>query len=159
MIENNYESLDVKEQMVDTDNHDFRPVAGGGFIPPNGGDIIGAYTLGELSKTYWIPGRKLYKSSFPIPKDGATISVQRSDVICQTGYQADKHDFYFGETFEEVDSAGKDDGAFQITLSGNENVFSVPSLEANKVYYWRVDALGGENIYKGDIWSFTTGLP
>ena len=31
-IENNYESQDVKRQMVDTDNSDFRPVPGGGFI-------------------------------------------------------------------------------------------------------------------------------
>ena len=31
-IENNYESQDVKRQMVDTDNSDYRPVPGGGFI-------------------------------------------------------------------------------------------------------------------------------
>ena len=90
MIENNYESLDVKEQMVDTDNYDFRPVAGGGFITPDGGQIIGAYTSGESSLTYWIPGRKLYKSSFPIPRDGGTVPAERMDVICQTGFRAGK---------------------------------------------------------------------
>ena len=76
MIENNYESLDVKDQMVDTNNYDFRPVQGGAFITPDGGEIIGAYTNGESSLTYWIPGRKLYKASFPIPKDGATVSAE-----------------------------------------------------------------------------------
>ena len=98
----------------------------------------------------------MYKSSFPIPKDGATISNVRADVICQTGYKADEHDFYFGETFEEVDSAGAGDVAFQQTLSGDENIFPIPSLSVDKVYYWRVDARRGDDTYKGDVWSFTT---
>ena len=57
---------------------------------------------------YWIPGRRLYKASAPIPRDGAQVSAaERADVICQTGYLAEKHDFYFGDSFEEVDAAGK----------------------------------------------------
>ena len=156
IIENNYNSTDVKEQMIDTGNYDFRPLPGGNFITPDGGEIIGAYTLGESSLTYWIPGRKLYKSSFPIPKDGGTANASRVDVICQTGYQAHEHDFYFGGTFEEVDSAGQGDAEFQMTLFDNENIFSVPSLSVDKVYYWRVDARRGDTTYKGDIWSFVT---
>ena len=156
MIENNYESLDVKEQMIDTDNFDFRPVPGGAFITPDGGEIIGAYTGGESSLTYWIPGRKLYKASFPIPKDGATVSSERGDVICQTGYLADEHDLYFGDNFDDVDSATKNDAAYQMTLNGNDNIFALPSIESGKEYFWRVDALRGDNAYKGDVWSFTT---
>ena len=86
LIENNYEGLDVKEQMIDVANHDFRPVPGGGFFTPDGGEIIGAYTEGESSQFYWIPGRKLYKASFPIPQDGATVPAERGDVICKTAY-------------------------------------------------------------------------
>ena len=156
VIENNYESLEVKEQMIDTDNYDFRPVSSGGFITPDGGEIIGAYTGGESSLTYWIPGRKLYKASFPIPKDRATVSVERSDVICQTGYLAKKHDFYFGDNFDEVHSATKDDDAYRKTLHDNENIFALPSIESGKEYFWRVDAHRGNNAYKGDVWSFTT---
>merc|ERR1712038_1130094 len=156
VIENNYESNNVKQQMMDTDNYDFRPVVGGAFITPDGGDIIGAYTSGESSLIYWIPGRKLYKTSFPIPQDGVMVSAERTDVICRTGYVADHHDFYFGETFEGVDSAGKEDDAFVMTLSGDENVFTVPSLVSGKIYYWRVDAGRGNDIYKGDVWSFET---
>merc|ERR1712226_1784872 len=106
-VENNYESQDVKKQMIDTNNKDFRPTPGGGFT--NGSQIKGAYVLGESSLTYWIPGRKLYKTSNPIPQDGVTISFERRQVICQTGYLADKHHFYIGETFEEVDEAGIED--------------------------------------------------
>ena len=142
--------------MKDTDNYDFRPVIDGGFITPDGSEIIGAYTSGDSSQFYWIPGRKLYKTSFPIPQNGAEVFAKRKDVICQTGYMADHHDFYFGETYSEVDSAGKDDNAFQVSLSGEENVFTIPSLSSGKMYYWRVDAVRADNVFKGDVWSFET---
>ena len=155
-IENNYESQDVKQQMVDPDNNDYRPVVGGGFISQDGGDTIGAYVLGDSSKVYWIPGRKLYKASVPIPHDGSEVSAERADVICQTGYLAEKHDFFFGDSFEEVDTAGKDDDAYQSTLHNDKNVFALPSLESGREYFWRVDAKRGGHVYKGDIWSFST---
>ena len=155
VVENNYESQDVKEQMVDSANFDFRPIAGGAFITPDGGEIIGAYTSGETSLTYWMPGRRLYKTSFPIPSDGATVTAsERKDVICQIGYLADQHDFYFGDNFDNVDSAGKDDDTFQMTLNGEENIFSLPALTPDTVYYWRVDARRGDDVFKGDTWSF-----
>ena len=156
VVENNYDAQDVKDQMVDADNYDFRPAAGGGFITPDGGEIIGAYTLGESSLTYWIPGRKLYKASFPIPPDQGTVKAERSDVICNTGYMADRHDFYFGEFYDEVEAAGRDDDAFQMTLNGDENIFALPALSVGKEYYWRVDAGRGDYVYKGDVWSFVT---
>ena len=156
IIENNYEGQDIKEQMVDPDNSDYRPVQGGGFITPDGGEIIGAYTTGEGVKRYWIPGRKLYKASFPIPHDGAKVSSDRVDVICQTGYLADKHDFYFGDNFDEVNSAGRDDEAYQETLHDDKNIFALPTIKSDKEYFWRVDAHRGEYVYKGDVWSFKT---
>merc|ERR1719328_370201 len=97
----------------------------------------------------WISGRKLYKTSFPIPHDGVTVSSERSDVICQTGYLAEKHDFYFGDNFDNVNSAGKDDDAYQMTLDGEENIFSLPALTPDTVYYWRVDARRGDEVFKG----------
>ena len=85
---------------------------------------------------YWIPGRRLYKASTPIPRDGAQVSAaERADVICQTGYLAEKHDFYFGDSFEEVDAAGKEDDAYQETLHDEKNVFALPSLKPGKEYF------------------------
>ena len=52
--------------------------------------------------------------------------------------------------------AGKDDEAYQMTLHDDKNVFALPSLERGKAYFWRVDAKRGDNVYKGDVWSFTT---
>jgi len=154
MIENNYESQEVKDQMIDTDNHDFRPVPGGGFT--TGSQTIGAYTLGEESLTYWIPGRKQYKTSHPIPQDGVTVPATRDSVICQTGYLAEQHHFYFGEDFDEVNDADQGDNAFQFTLFGDENIFQLPELEPENVYYWRVDVQRYDYVYKGDVWSFFT---
>ena len=74
-------------RFIIVDNHNFRPVPGGGFITPDGGEIIGAYTEGESSEIYWMPGRRLYKASYPIPQDGATVSAERGDVICKPAYQ------------------------------------------------------------------------
>ena len=43
-----------------------------------------------------------------------------------------------------------------MTLSGDENIFALPfSLSADTQYYWRVDAQRGDDVYKGDVWSFT----
>ena len=154
LIENNYASLDVKDQMIDTDNKDFRPAPGGAFT--QGSQIIGAYNLGEFNSKYWIPGRKLYKTSNPIPQDGVTISFERGHVICQTGYLADQHHFYLSETAHEVDMAEKGNDTFQFTLYNEENIFPLPQLEADKIYYWRVDAQNGEHVYRGDVWSFFT---
>ena len=66
----------------------------------------------------------------------------------------DRHDFYFGEAYDAVESAGKEDDAFQMTLNGDENIFALPDLSAGKEYYWRVDAGRGDYVYKGDMWSF-----
>ena len=116
--------------------------------------MIGAYSID--SPTYWIPGRKLYKTSFPIPQNGGTVRADRTDVICQTGFLADQHDFYFGEKFDDVESAEKGDASYQLTLYADENIFALPfSLSAGTEYFWRVDAQRGEDVYKGDVWSFT----
>ena len=75
--------------------------------------------------------------------------------------QAEKHDFYFGESYADVDAAGKDDAAYQMTLHGDKNIFALPTLQPDKTYYWRVDAHSenrkpGDNVFKGDVWSFST---
>ena len=67
---------------------------------------------------------------------------------------ADKHDFYFGDNFEVVEVAGMDDEAFQMTLDGDENIFALPNLSPETVYYWRVDARRGGYVFKGDVWTF-----
>ena len=115
-------------------------------------------TYVKIRLTYWIPGRKLYKASIPIPKDGISISVvslvERQYVICQTGYLANEHHFYFGENYEKVKMAEKDDDEYQLTLNGDKNMFKLPNLDSFvKTYFWRIDAQKGDYVYKGDVWT------
>jgi hypothetical protein len=56
---------------------------------------------------------------------------------------------YFGETFEEVDTATG--GQAQGTTTYNPG-----TLKMAKTYYWRVDEFDIVETHKGDIWSFTT---
>jgi hypothetical protein len=56
---------------------------------------------------------------------------------------------YFGETFEEVDSATG--GSAQ-----GSTTYTPGTLRMAKTYYWRVDEFDIVETHKGDVWSFTT---
>lgn len=104
-----------------------------------------------------ILGRKIYKTSYPIPKSGATISQVRDVVICRGGFEANLHHFYLGTSMEAVEMAGMDDVEFQFSLDNGRNMFQLGSLEVNTSYFWRVDAqnmMG--HVYKGDVWELVT---
>ena len=105
-----------------------------------------------------ILGRKIYKTSYPIPKSGATVSQIRDVVMCRGGFEADWHRFYLGTSKENVEKAGLSDAEYQFSLDDGRNMFQLlGSLEVNTSYFWRVDA---ENtmghVYKGDVWKFVT---
>ncbi|CAL4127321.1 unnamed protein product, partial [Meganyctiphanes norvegica] len=154
VVENNYSGEDAIIQMVDTENLDFRPTIGKAFT--TGEELIGAYQPGS-SGTYWIPGRKEYKTTMPIPLSGSIIPPTRDVVICLGGYMADEHHFYFGNERDLVESAEMEDEEFQFALAANEgNMFQLPKLISNTQYFWRVDVQNGGYIYKGDVWSFFT---
>ena len=86
---------------------------------------------------------------FPDPADGAesvSVDVQLS---WTRGYGAKMHTVYFGESFNEVDSATS--GLHQVTTT-----FNPGALKMAKTYYWRVDESDGIETVKGEVWSFTT---
>jgi len=149
-VENNYESKNLVDEMIDVSIQDFRPVPGGHLT--QGQETIGAYEV-DLSK-YWIPGRQLYKASFPIPPNGSRVKY-RTDVIFQVGFQADQHHVYLGESEQQVEQAGPNDEEYKQQLTNGDNICTLPALEREKTYYWRIDTQKGDDIYKGDIWSFS----
>jgi hypothetical protein len=96
--------------------------------------------------SFSIPPKTAY---FPDPADGAesvSVDVQLS---WTAGFGAKLHYVYFGETFDEVDSAtgGQVKG---------DTTFKPGTLEMAKTYYWRVDEFDIAETHKGDVWSFTT---
>jgi len=88
-------------------------------------------------------------ASDPDPADGAEFVDLDATLTWTPGYGAKLHTVFVGTSFDEVNDAVT--GVPQGTAT-----FSPGPLEAEKVYYWRVDEFDAFETYKGDIWSFTT---
>jgi hypothetical protein len=85
----------------------------------------------------------------PLPADGAESVETNVQLSWTGGFGAKIHTIYFGETFEEVDSASG--GPTQGSAT-----YSPGPLKRATTYYWRVDEFDVVDTYKGDVWSFTT---
>jgi hypothetical protein len=96
--------------------------------------------------SFSIPPKTAY---FPDPTDGAEGVSVDPQLSWTLGFGAKLHTVYFGETFDEVDSATG--GNVQGSAS-----YSPGTLKMAKTYYWRVDEFDVADTYKGDVWSFMT---
>jgi len=106
---------------------------------------IGAYERGD--NTYWIPGRREAKASFPIVQDGATIAADRDVLMWRPAYKAVSHVVFFGNDANKLVNSGK--------FTGEKNVFTLPKLIAGQKYFWRVDAtMADGSVVNGDVWNF-----
>jgi len=146
VIENNYSDMDLEDHLEGASILDFRPIEGGALT--DGTVIKGPYLPGTSSSTYWIPGRRLYKASKPIPSSGSTVPISRNALIFQGGFRADQHHVYLGLTAESMD--------LQQSLQGEENIMVLAGLGEDTQYFWRVDSQRGGDVYTGDIWNFYT---
>ena len=97
----------------------------------------------------------------PVPEKEAS-DVPRDVVLgWSAGKFAATHDVYLGESFEDVNTAGRGN-ALGVLLSEGQTAttFDPPDLlEFGATYYWRIDEVNGApdfTIYKGEVWSFTT---
>ncbi len=93
----------------------------------------------------------------PVPANGAKYITVDHDLAWQAGADADKHDVYFGEVFDDVNNATRS-VPLGVLLQQNHdsNSYDPGTLELNKTYYWRIDEVNDTNIWKGDVWSFET---
>jgi hypothetical protein len=96
--------------------------------------------------SFSVPPKTAY---FPVPADGAESVAVDVELTWTGGYGSKLHTVYFGETFEEVDTAtgGQAQGSATYTTG---------QLQMAKTYYWRVDEFDIIETHKGDVWSFTT---
>jgi hypothetical protein len=95
---------------------------------------------------FTIPPKIAYN---PEPADGAPFIAPDTILSWTAGFGTKLHHIYFGDNFDDVNS-----GIVGIP-QGTTSYIPGP-LEANKVYYWRVDEFDGIATYKGDVWSFKT---
>ena len=96
--------------------------------------------------SFTVPPKTAYD---PDPADGAEFVDPDVQLGWTPGFGAILHTVYFGDNFDDVDSAvgGTEQG---------ETTYTPGLLELEKVYYWRVDEYDAVDTYKGDVWSFTT---
>jgi len=151
----NFKDADVRSQLRDPDNLDFRPKAGSELIdagiPVEGrpvpylGDApdIGPYEYGD--KNYWIPGFQGKLATQPVPPDGTTTAKPDADLMWLGAYRSDHSDVYFGPDADKLEKVA----------SQSNNIFDPGTLEAGKTYYWRVDSRTPRGLAKGKTWAFT----
>ncbi|MFH1718221.1 MAG: hypothetical protein ABIF19_12785, partial [Planctomycetota bacterium] len=96
--------------------------------------------------SFSIPPRTAYN---PDPADGAEFVDTGATLSWTPGFGAKLNTVYIGTNFDDVNNAVG--GAPQGTAT-----YKPASLEAEKIYYWRVDEFDGFVTHKGDIWGFTT---
>ena len=113
-------------------------------------DEIGADGTTKYKGFVWsftIPPKKAYD---PFPADGARFVFPDDTTLGWTmGLSAKLHTMYFGDSFEDVNSA-------VAGIPRGTTDYSPGTLASKTVYYWRVDEFDGLGTHKGDIWSFRT---
>ncbi|MFH1882200.1 MAG: LamG domain-containing protein [Planctomycetota bacterium] len=97
--------------------------------------------------SFSIPPKTAYA---PDPADAAESVEPDADLSWTPGFGAKLHTVYFGDNFDEVNSAA---GGL---LQGVATYTPPGPLKLAKTYYWRVDEFDGLTTHKGDVWSFTT---
>ena len=85
----------------------------------------------------------------PNPADGDGIADTTVTLSWTPGFGAKLHTIYFGDDFDEVNNA-------VAGVPSGMASYNPGPLEAEKVYYWRVDEFDGFGTYKGQVWTFTT---
>jgi hypothetical protein len=153
---------DIRTQLRDPDNLDFRLRAGSelidagaiveGFDHPYLGDApdIGPYEFGDTN--YWIPGYQAPHASTPVPPDAAANVKPDADLMWLQAYKYVSHDVYFGSDAGAVARADGRSDEFRGNLKNN--IFSPGPLESGRTYYWRVDAITDRGTERGDVWKF-----
>ena len=119
----------------------------------------GGYNLTEdgakafLNAIFHMLGGDMSLASFPSPEVGAVDVIRDSSLSWTPGIHAATHNLYFGESFEDVNSASV------ATAAGLDvNSFDPGHLDFGQTYYWRVDEVNGtpdKTVTKGLVWSFT----
>ncbi len=93
-----------------------------------------------------IPPRTAYN---PVPADGAEFVALNAKLTWTAGFGAKLHTIYFGDNFETVSNATGG-------LPQGTTTYTPSALQAEKVYYWRVDEFDAAATHKGNVWAFTT---
>jgi len=97
--------------------------------------------------SFSVPPKTAYD---PVPADNAeAVGPDNVTLSWTAGYGAKLHTVYLGDNYDDISSAT---GGMMV----GSTTYNAGSLEAEKVYYWRVDEFDGAATYQGEVWTFTT---
>jgi hypothetical protein len=96
--------------------------------------------------SFTVPPKIAWK---PNPPNDAKFVDPNADLSWKPGWSARLHTVYFGDNFDDVNSAT---GGAPLVFT----TYDPGPLELDKTYFWRVDEFDARDMYKGDVWSFTT---
>ncbi|MHC4243734.1 MAG: LamG domain-containing protein [Planctomycetota bacterium] len=96
--------------------------------------------------SFSIPPKTAY---FPDPPNGAESVYVDAQFNWTGGFGAKLHTVYFGDNFDDVNSAAGG-------LPQGITTYNPGALKMATTYYWRVDEFDAFSTYKGNVWSFTT---
>jgi len=93
----------------------------------------------------------------PSPPDAAEATSIDVVLGWLPGPTAVSHDVYLGTDFNDVNDAN----TFSDQYRGRQNstIYDLNGLEYATTYYWRIDEVNGPDVWKGDVWQFTTCGP
>jgi hypothetical protein len=105
-------------------------------------------------------GRNPELAKGPKPKDAMSEAARDTILRWGPGLYADKHNVYFGTSFDDVNLATVDDPrGVLVALEQEEASYDPPGLlDFSRTYYWRVDEVNDaepNSPWKGNVWSFT----
>lgn len=136
---------DVEKAVVEDAGH---------IIPMEKPDEFNQLVLDFLSRQV-----KPHATCIPYPPNGA-MDVRNDPKLSWTpGEKAAKHDVYFSTDVNAIKEANKSNEPAGVLVSRNQSdtTYKPGMLDFNTTYYWRVDEVNESNIWKGAIWSFSTG--
>jgi hypothetical protein len=121
---------------------------------------VGALTAEELEMIHDMgpDGLDTAKASAPNPRDAEENVLPGLEALrWSSGDSAASHDVYFGESFEDVNTATVNSPAFRGNQS--DTSYTLPErLALDKTYYWRIDEVNDlepDSPWRGRVWSFT----
>ncbi|MHC4519579.1 MAG: DUF1349 domain-containing protein, partial [Planctomycetota bacterium] len=92
----------------------------------------------------------------PDPEKEAVDIPRDLTVGWEPGEGVSAHDIYLGASFDDVNNASRTNPMDVLLSEGQAaTTLDVGRLEFSQTYYWRVDSVLADGIYKNEVWSFT----
>ncbi|MHC4620104.1 MAG: sialidase family protein [Planctomycetota bacterium] len=113
----------------------------------------------HIGATIWDPGGTADAGAAlnPSPKDGAEDVPQDIVLGWVPGLYAASHDVYFGTNFDDVNDASTSSPEYKGSQELEADSYDPAGLLAlGTTHYWRIDEANGPELWKGDVWRFTT---